>query len=349
MKERAASGSLAREGGIAADEPLSAETRLCVDVGASYVRVALADGSRVTQFVECRISELVTEFPDIVLAIADLIERVLSAPPSAWGGKLPPIGIGVPAIVFEDGTLRAGLSTGIPGGAALRDQISERIGTAVVVDNDAKMAALGESIYGAGKGERTVTLLTLGSNIGMGITVDGRIYRGAHGAAGEIGTVPVRLDKSDHLRWELVSAARQEHPGTLYPPGDFVGLEELYGGQALSNALRARKAASGLHESSTSTRVLQMAAAGDTIAHELVTEAIGGWALAIATISATLDPGVVLIGGGIAEDVGPFLDLLRRAVGELVPARAPRVEIASLASLAGLIGAGVAARHITST
>jgi glucokinase len=92
-----------------------------------------------------------------------------------------------------------------------------------------------------------------------------------------------------------------------------------------------------------------MAAAGDAIAHELVTEAIEGWALAIATISATLDPGVVLIGGGIAEDVGPFLDPLRRAVGELVPARAPRVEIASLASLAGLIGAGEAARHITST
>jgi predicted NBD/HSP70 family sugar kinase len=93
--------------------------------------------------------------------------------------------------------------------------------------------------------------------------------------------------------------------------------------------------------------VLQLAVAGDAVAQQLVTEAVGGWALAIATTCGTVDPGAVLIGGGIAEDIGPYLDPLCRLVDELVPGRAPRIEVANLASLAGLVGAGVAARHST--
>lgn len=333
---------------LAVDEPLGTETRLCVDIGATHVRVALADGSRIAQFVERRISELLAEDPgDIVIPVAHLIEKVLASPPASWGSALPPIGLGVADMVLEGGSLRIGLSAGIPAGTALRDRLSERFGTTVVVDNDASMAALGESIYGAGKGERVLALLSLGSNIGMGIVVDGRIYRGVHGAAGEIGTVPVRLDKSDHGRWKLVTAARRDQSRSRYPPGDYVWLEELYGGRALSNAWRASTTARRPHGPSTSIHVLQLAAAGDAVAQQLVTEAVGGWALAIATTCGTVDPGAVLIGGGIAEDIGPYLDPLCRLVDELVPGRAPRIEVANLASLAGLIGAAVAARHST--
>ena len=104
-----------------------------------------------------------------------------------------PIGVGVPAIVLEGGSLRVNLSSGLPAGSTLRDSLSRRFATDVLVDNDASLAALGELLYGAGTGESSLALLTLGTNIGMGIVVDGRIYRGAHGAAGEIGMVPLRL------------------------------------------------------------------------------------------------------------------------------------------------------------
>ena len=91
-------------------------------------------------------------------------------------------------------------------------------------------------------------------------------------------------------------------------------------------------------------RVLQLAAAGDPVADELVQEAVRGWALAIATTANVLDPGIVLIAGGMAADLGPHLENLRAAVEGLMPGRSPRIGIASLGPLAGLIGAAAAAR-----
>jgi predicted NBD/HSP70 family sugar kinase len=107
------------------------------------------------------------------------------------------------------------------------------------------------------------------------------------------------------------------------------------------SALTAEKTADG---PSSAPKVLQLAAAGDTVAGELVPEAIGGWALAIATASTILDPGIALIGAEIAADVGPHLGRLREAVGRMMPGRAPGVELASLGPLAGLIGAAATAR-----
>jgi predicted NBD/HSP70 family sugar kinase len=317
---------------------------VCVDIGASYVRVGLAEGGRVLSLVECRIPDLLAQYQgDIVLAVAELIAPMCAIAPIGEGVP-PPIGVGVPAIVFEDGSLRIGLASGIPGGGALRDRLSERFATQVVVDNDASLAALGETLYGAGQGERNVALLTLGTNIGMGVVADGRIYRGAHGAAGEIGNVPLRLGSSDTRQWELVVARRRESPHPSYPADGYVWLEELYGGQALVDAWRARNARGAAEGSSSTTKVFQLAAAGDTVADELVQEAISGWALAIATTCEILDPGVVLIGGGIAADLPPHLKRLRQAIEALMPDRAPRTEIAALGPLAGLIGAAAAAR-----
>jgi glucokinase len=316
---------------------------VCVDVGASYVRVGVADGGRISRLVERLIPGLLAQYAgDIVFAIAELIASVRALEPDGEAAQSP-IGVGVPAIVDEDGGLRVGLISGIPEGRGLRDRLSERFATEVVVDNDSSLAALGESLYGAGRGERNLVLLTLGTNIGMGIVAGGRIYRGARGGAGEIGTVPVRLDRSEALRWEVVKAIRRDHPQST-PADGYVWLEELYGGQALAETWRALTTENTADRSCSAPKVLQLAAAGDTVAGELVPEAIGGWALAIATASGILDPGIALIGGGIAADIRPHLGHLRQAVERLMPGRAPRVEIASLGPLAGLIGAAAAAR-----
>ncbi len=317
---------------------------LCVDIGASYVRVGLADGGRILRLVERGIPDLLAQYSgDIVVAVAELMAEMKASAPDREDVPSP-IGVGVPAIVREDGSLRVGLSSGIPGGRALRDRLSERFATEVVVDNDASLAALGEAIYGAGAGQRDLVLLTLGSNIGMGIVADGRIYRGARGGAGEIGTVPLRLGSHETVRWEVVDANRRASPASSRPTGGYVWLEELYGGQALASVWRVLAAGRTVDGSPSTPRVLQLAAAGDPVAGELVVQAIDGWALAIATTSGILDPGMVLIGGGIAADVGPHLGPLRQAVEGLMPGRAPRVEIAALGPLAGLIGAAAAAR-----
>jgi glucokinase len=326
------------------DGPIPTDHTLCADIGASYVRVGLVDGGRILRLVERPIPDLLAQYAgDIVFAVAELLGAMQASAPDN-GGVPSPIGVGVPAIVREDGSLRVGLGSGIPAGGALRDRLSERFATEVVVDNDASLAALGETIYGAGRGERNLVLLTLGTNMGMGIVADGRIYRGARGGAGEIGTVPLRLHPSEALRWEVVNANRSGSPLSSQPAGGYVWLEELYGGQALADSWRALTAGGRVDRSSSAPRVLALAAGGDTVAGELVLEAIGGWALAIATTSGILDPGVVLIGGGIAADIRPHLGDLRQATKALMPGRAPRIEIATLGPRAGLIGAATAAR-----
>ena len=326
------------------DGGVPAAQTLCVDIGASYVRVGLADGGRVVRMVERGIPDLLAQYPgDIVLAVTELMAEMRASSPDREDAPSP-IGVGVPAIVREDGSLRVGLSSGIPGGSTLRDRLSQRFATEVFVDNDASLAALGEVIYGAGAGQRDLVLLTLGSNIGMGIVADGRIYRGARGGAGEIGTVPLRLGSHETARWEVVDALRRTSPASSRPADGYVWLEELYGGQALASMWRLR-APGGTAEGSPGTpRVLPLAAAGDPVARELVSQAIDGWALAIATTSGIIDPAMVLIGGGIAADIGPHLGPLRQAVEGLMPGRAPHVEIATLGPLAGLIGAAARAR-----
>jgi len=327
---------------------LGAGTRLCIDIGASHVRVGLADGARTAHVVERGIAELAREHHgDVVAAVGRLVEEVSVHAPAAWAGTLPPIGVGVATVVLGDGTLQVGLSAGVPAGGALRDRLSDRFGTDVVVDNDASLAALGEHLYGAGKGEADMAPLTLGTNLGMGVIAGGEVYRGAQGAAGEIGTVPLRLEASDRSRWDLVQTARREHPGAAYPPEGYVWLEELYGGAALKRAWRVRSAGAqgqggpgGLSE-----RIVALASAGDPVAAGIVDEAIGGWALAIATACGVLDPGALLIGGGIAADLGPHLGAVREAVQAFMPGRPVRVELAKLGPLAGLIGATATARR----
>ena len=232
-------------------------------------------------------------------------------------------------------------SSGLPAGSTLRDSLSRRFATDVLVDNDASLAALGELLYGAGTGESSLALLTLGTNIGMGIVVDGRIYRGAHGAAGEIGMVPLRLNSP---RYGPLVEQRRRGPDERRPPDGYVWLEEAYGGQALADAWRMAVPTVEADSSLSMPRALQLATAGDEVAREIVGEAVEGWALAIATTCGVLDPSVVLLGGGIAADLGPYMDWLRDVVASFMPGRPPRIEMATLGPSAGLIGAAAAAR-----
>jgi predicted NBD/HSP70 family sugar kinase len=320
-----------------------AEATLCADVGASNVRAGVAEGGRLVYLVERRIPDLLAAYDgDMVLAVGEVLVEARASMDEGGAaspvGPVGPIGVGVPAIVLEGGSLRVNLSSGLPAGSALRDNLSRRFATDVVVDNDASLAALGELLYGAGTGESSLALLTLGTNIGMGIVVDGRIYRGAHGAAGEIGMVPLRLNSP---RYGPLVEQRRRGPDELRPPDGYVWLEEAYGGQALADAWRVAVPTVEADSSLSMPRALQLATAGDEVAREI--------ALAIATTCGVLDPSVVLLGGGIAADLGPYMDWLRDVVASFMPGRPPRVELATLGPSAGLIGAAAAARLSAST
>ncbi len=309
-----------------------AEATLSADVGASNVRAGVAQGGRLVYMVERPIADLLAAYGgDMVLAVGEVLVEAQAAMDEDGApylaGPVGPIGVGVPAIVLEGGSLRVGLTSGLPAGTTLRDSLSRRFGTDVLVDNDASLAALGELVYGAGTGESNLALLTLGTNIGMGIVVDGRIYRGAHGAAGEIGMVPLRLNSPRH---RLLVEKRRRGPDEHPPPEGYAWLEEVFGGQALVDAWRMAVPAVDADSSLSMPRALQLATAGDEVAREIVSEAVEGWALAIAMTCGVLDPSVVLLGGGIAADLGPYMDLLRQVVAGFMPGRPLRIELATL-------------------
>ncbi len=183
--------------------------------------------------------------------------------------------------------------------------LGERLGVPVVIDDDANCAALGEAAMGAGQQRRLMVYLTISTGIGGGIVIDGRLYRGAHGLAGEFG----------HMTLE---------PGG--PPcacGNFGCFEALASGSAL--ALRGQQAL--LHGDETLLRalvadsadvraehVIQAAEAGDRLAGQMV-EVTGMYlGLGLAAVANIFDPEIIVVGGGVISARSP---LLARAVDTL--------------------------------
>jgi glucokinase len=165
------------------------EYSIGVDLGGTNLRAAAIDHSGKmldkisgsTNFEEGREAVL----SDIVSAISRLRERCGDA-------KLAGIGVGVPGFIrLQEGYLTGSNNLPYLENYPVRDEISRRLGTRVILENDANAAALGEQWIGAGKGVDDLVLMTLGTGIGGGIISGGRVLRGSVGMAGEFGHVTV--------------------------------------------------------------------------------------------------------------------------------------------------------------
>jgi glucokinase len=224
----------------------------------------------------------------------------------------------------------------------LRRELAERLRRPLWVGNDADAAAWAEYRFGAARNASLALMITLGTGIGGGIVIDGRLHRGAHGVAGEWGHMRVVPD------------------GLLCACGNRGCWEQYASGTALRRAARevARSspaAAAGLLERVegvpdrlTGEIVARAAAEGDPLAAELITE-VGSWlGQGIADLSAVLDPEVVVIGGGLSALGEVVLAPARERVSHALPGRAfrpgPRIAVAELSAQAGLVGAADLAR-----
>jgi predicted NBD/HSP70 family sugar kinase len=161
-----------------------------VDVGRRHVRVALADfGHEVVANRETRTPYDLDDRPTDALALAvGLIDAALGDV-AATRRDVVAVGLGVPAPITRD--QRIGSPPMLPGWAGLRpaDELAERLDLPVRVENDANLGALGEYVWGAGRGFADLVYVKLATGIGAGIVLDGRLYRGAAGTAGELGHV----------------------------------------------------------------------------------------------------------------------------------------------------------------
>ncbi|SFK52550.1 ROK family glucokinase [Geodermatophilus ruber] len=225
----------------------------------------------------------------------------------------------------------------------LRQAVEKRTGLPVVVENDANAAAWGESRFGAGRGEQYVVTITVGTGLGGGIVVDGRMYRGRNGVAAEFGHITVeeggrRCGCGSRGCWEryasgtaLVQEAREL---ASVSPATAVRLLELAGGRPADII--------GRH-------ISQAAQEGDEAALECFA-IVGSWlGHGMAGLAAAFDPGMFILGGGVSEAGEVLRRPTVRALEDRLTAAnyrpPPRVELAELGQLAGIVGAADLSRR----
>ena len=236
-------------------------------------------------------------------------------------GPVDGAGLGVPGL-FEADTGEIVLFPNLPGpwrGHSLRDPIGEAIGLPIALINDARAFVLAEGTVGAGRGHHTLIGLTLGTGIGGGIMIDGRIHLGEFGTGGEVGHQIVVPD------------------GPLCGCGNRGCVEAL----ARADALASR---AGQPDVET---VYQRAAAGDETCRRAVNEVAAYIGIGLANVVTLLGPSCIVIGGGIIASGEQVLGPIRQAMRSHVTlAPADRVDVvpAELGNWAGAIGAALAGR-----
>ncbi|GGI07273.1 ROK family protein [Egicoccus halophilus] len=242
-----------------------------------------------------------------------------------------PVGIGIAGLVSPDGVIRYGPNIGVRD-VAIAEELGEVTSGPVAVVNDASAATLGEQRAGAARGHRDVVMFTLGTGVGGGVVVDGKLLLGAHGFATEIGHVIV------------------EEGGRRCPCGNRGCIEAYASGSSIGRIAAERLVASDgdsplrVIEAPTGRDVSQAALGGDALAVQVLVEA-GTWlGVAAASLVNLLDPEVVLLGGGAALATSRWIV---PAASEALEARMigrewrtpPPIELAALGDDAGMVGA----------
>jgi glucokinase len=302
---------------------------IAVDLGGTKMLAGVVDSEGVVIRRTVRPTNVSGEnelLGELEAAVAELVHDGVEA-----------IGIGIPSTI-DQRVGRAVSSVNIPlDELDLAARLRERFGLPAAIENDANAAALAEHRYGAGRGSNHMVMLTLGTGIGGGLILDGRLYRGAVGAAAELGHITIDLDGPP---------CRGLCPGRGH-------LEALASGtatDALARDLAAarpdgdlgRAAAAG-HEVDARLAV-DLAAEGPGDARKLL-ETVGFYlGVGISSFVTIFNPELVVVGGGFARAGDLLFDPARRVVAErtLRPARdVVRIVPAVLGVEAGLIGAGL--------
>ena len=306
-----------------------------VDLGGTNVRCAVVDADGQV------LAELREPTPDgndaVVAAIAALVERLRAQFPGAGA-----VGVGAAGLVDRDGAVQ--YAPNIPGlrRSPLRAELQRTLGVPVVVDNDANAAAWGEVVHGAAKGTLYSLVITLGTGVGGGIVARGRIIRGAHGFAAEVGHFQIVPDG------ELCACGERGH-WEAYASGSALGRMGREWARA-GKAPRVLERAGGDVDAVTGVHVGDSAQAGEPDGVGVLAEYADYVAIGLAGLANILDPERIVISGGLVELGEALFAPLRRAFRGRVegPEYRPPIEIvaAVLGEQAGVIGAAARAREL---
>jgi glucokinase len=305
------------------------QTAIAVDLGGTKTLVGVVDREGVV------VRRLVSPTADA--SRETLLDQLATMVDEVRDEHVVAIGVGIPSTIDQEAG-RAVFSVNIPlAGVDLRDWLVDRLQLPAAIENDANAAALAEHRFGAGRGSKHMIMLTLGTGIGGGLILDGRLYRGSMGAGAELGHV-------------TVDANGPRCQGYCRGVGHLEGLASGSAADALAKRLAAERPDGDLGRAAASGRevdarlAVELAMIGDGDGREVI-ETVGRYlGLAIAGFVNVFNPELVVIGGGFGRAGEVLLEPIRRATHEngLSPQRdLVRIVPAALGVEAGVVGAGL--------
>ncbi len=270
-----------------------------VDIGGTTIKMSLFEmtGHMVDKW------EIPTNTSDHGSSILDDVAAVIEGRLVSDGiskEDVEGIGIGVPGPVVEDSVVVCCVNLGW-GRVDVAKELGEKTGLKVRVGNDANVAALGEMWQGGGKGYKNVIMITLGTGVGGGIIIDGKIINGSNGAGGEIGHVFV-----DEAEEEKCGCGKC---GCLEQYASATGIVRL-----AKRALAADGRDSALRsvENLSAKAVADAAKAGDALALEVLEKMGKILGTALANAACIVDPEVFVIGGGVSKAGTIITEVIRK-------------------------------------
>lgn len=290
------------------------------DIGGSTVRVGLADlNGTLTGRWAASTGRHAT--PERISALVATGVRELLRQHRVARSRLLAIAAGAPGIT----DVEAGVVISAPHLAQwhnipLRQLLKEKLGVAAVIENDVNLAALGESWCGAARGVKNFVFLAIGTGIGAGIFMDGRLHHGDDWAAGEVGYM--------HVPGAPDGALQVDRPGPL---------ESAIGGAAIELTWRRMTRSRNTSRRTQATQVFEYAKAGHPVARKLLQETARMVSHAVLNISVILNSSLVVLGGGIGTSQ-PLFEATRRLLERNEFAR-PRLALSALGKDAQLFGA----------
>lgn len=296
---------------------------LGVDLGGTNIKFAVIeiDGSHIKEVVKDQIATEAKNGPEHVTdRISNLIKRI--------DGEMPIAGVAVAVPgIFNHDTGEILLFPNLPGAwenFPFTKKLSEATGKSIALINDARAFCLAESTLGAGRGHRFVACIVMGTGVGGGLVIDGKVHEGATRGAGEI--------------------AHQ----VVAPDGPVCGC----GTRGCVEALTSSAAISAMANTNTPEEAYERAKAGDEKAIAAFRSA-GKWlGIALANVNAIFSPEIFIVGGGVAQAGDLVLDFIRAELHErnhLWPNSAFKVVPAQLSFFAGATGAALKAAAAAGT
>jgi glucokinase len=313
-----------------------------VDLGGTHVRAAVIDAKTGGLLSHKQVQTISHEGPDAVIdRMAELIEDVIQAS-GASKPEIGGIGIGAPGMIDMQRGMVLFL-TNFPGhwpNIPLRQKIEDRVGLPTHLLNDARAMTFGEWKFGAGRGVNSMACFTLGTGIGGGLVIDGRLHLGLGGASGELGHQTVEIG------------------GLLCGCGNRGCLEAYSSGPAIAG-MGIKAVVQGLTtrigemvdydlNRITPEVVFRAALSGDVVAREIYERAGRYLGVVISNVVVAVGPNKIVIGGGVSQAGELLLEPIRHTLFEnvhIVPVSQVEIVLAELGINAGLIGAALWAKE----